>query len=417
MLVARQRFPEAPALDLPARIREQLARVLGRIQPRSRIAVAVGSRGISNLNCIVGAVVEGLQAAGARPFIVPAMGSHGGGTPEGQAALLAEYGITEGLLGAPIEAAIEVESLGTTANGFEVFFSAAALRADGIVLVNRIKPHTDFTGTIGSGLLKMLVVGLGKPRGAANFHAAASRLGYEAVLRQTARLLLARTPVLCGLGIVENQRHQTAKLAGLLPTELESHEAALCTEARALMPRLPLEDIDLLIVDRLGKNISGAGMDPAVTGRSIHGYVLQQETPAPPPRVRRLFVRDLTPQTHGNATGIGLADFTTTRLVQAIDWHVTALNALTALSLQGSKVPLHFETDRQAIGAALRTLALPPGARPVVARIRDTLSLDLMELSEAAWDQAQSQPGLELASGAANMAFEPDGNLVAFRAG
>jgi hypothetical protein len=412
MLLVRQRFPESPPLDMAAAVREGMRGVLGSLEPGAEVALAVGSRGIANLAAIVRAVADALREAGARPFVVPAMGSHGGGTPAGQTTLLAGYGVSENQLGLPVRAGVGVERLGTTPAGFEVCCSTEALRAKAIVLVNRVKPHTDFSGRLGSGLLKMLVVGLGKPRGAANFHAAASRLGYETVLRESARLLLAKVPVLCGVAIVENQRHQTARVAVLPPGELEAGEEALVAEARSLMPRVPLDDIDLLMVDRMGKNISGTGMDPAVIGRSIHGYSLSPEPAQPPPRVRRLFVRDLTPETRGNATGIGLADFTTARLVRAIDWHVTKLNALTALSLQGAKVPIHFETDREAIAAALGSLGLRDWAQAVVVRVADTLSLERIEISESCREQVSANPALVVEQEATELTFNVEGNLI-----
>ena len=413
MLRLRQKFPVSPPLDLRAAVTQELAVIRDCFRPGARIVVAVGSRGITNLQAIVAAVLGFLKQAGTLPFIVPAMGSHGGATAEGQTQLLTEYGISEAQLGVPIHAAMDTRQIGTTADGTPVHFSEEALKADGIVLVNRVKPHTDFSGPIGSGLLKMTVVGLGKRTGATCFHAAASRLGYEPVLRAVAPVALSAAPILCGVAIIENQVHQTARIAVVRPEEFERREAELCAEARQLLPRLPFDEIDLLIVDHLGKNISGTGMDPAVIGRSIHGYSLQHEGGhRPTPFVRRVFVRDLTPQTHGNAVGIGMADFTTSRLVRAIDHRVMTMNALTALSLQGAKIPIHFETDREAIEQALISLALPNPAQAKVVRIADTLSLELLEASEALAETANRREDLEPAGPPVEMAFDPDGNLA-----
>src|SRR6185437_8439082 len=350
MFAVRQKFPTSPPLDVAATIRREfMARnLLSNLRPGAQIAVAVGSRGISNVKEIVASVLGVLKASGASPFILPAMGSHGGATPEGQTAILESYGITGQSMGVPIHASMEVERIGQTAEGVEVVCSVEALRSDGIVLVNRVKPHTDFQGALGSGVMKMSVIGLGKRAGAAACHAAASRLGYEHTLRSIARVMLRNAPILCGVAIVENQFHDTARIAVLECDEIEEREKGLLEEARRLMPRLPFDGIDLLIVDRIGKNISGSGMDPNVTGRWVHGYStsLGSDNPASP-MIRRIFVRDLTPETHGNAIGIGFADLTTTRLVEAMDKPVTYINALTSLTPNGAKIPIHFVTDRE----------------------------------------------------------------------
>ncbi len=413
LLRVRQKFPASGPLDIRATLEKEFAAIREQIKPGARIAVGVGSRGISNLQSIVAVVLELLKAAGARPFIVPAMGSHGGATPEGQVELLAEYGITEARLQVPIRAAMEAERIGVTPEGVEVFFSAEALRADGVVVVNRVKPHTDFhSESLGSGLLKMLVVGLGKRVGAANFHTSASRLGYEQVIRASARIALGAAPILGGVAIVENQRHDTARLLVLPPADLERREAELYREAKRLMPRLPFDDLDLLIVDRIGKNISGSGMDPNVIGRSLHGYSALLSDRSANPVIRRIFVRDLTPETHGNGVGMGLADFTTTRLVRAVDQQVTFVNALTALSLQSVKVPIHFETDREAIARALESLALRDTTRARVVRIQDTLSVEQLDVSEVLEEEARRRPDLEVLSTAQTMSFDAADNLA-----
>lgn len=411
MARVRQQFPVSPPVHLEGFLTAQLPALFGGLKPDAEVAVAVGSRGIARLERMVRTVVTILKRAGARPFILPAMGSHGGATPEGQAALLAGYGITEANLGVPIRASMEAASVGFTPEGLPVVCSTEALRADAVLLLNRIKPHTDFSADIGSGLLKMLVVGLGKRTGAANFHRAAGRLGPERVLRTCAAVLRQRLPLLGGVAILEDQRHETASLEIVPPDALETREAELCARARRLMPRLPLDDIDLLVVDWMGKNLSGTGMDPALIGRSIHGYSLSEEVPQPTPRIRRLFVRDLTPESRGNAIGLGMADFTTTRLVQAMDREVTTMNALTALSLQGAKVPIHFETDEQAIRAALDTLGLADPHAARVVRIRDTLSVEDLEVSEACRPALEGRPDIAWLGSPAPMEFDPNGNL------
>lgn len=416
MLGVRQRFPDSVPLDLRTSVQSGFASIRGCIKPGASVAVAVGSRGITNLQAVVGHVIDELKSAGAKPFIVPAMGSHGGATPEGQVELLGEYGVTEAHLGVPIRAAMEAERIGVTEDGVDVFFSAEALRADGVVVVNRIKPHTDFhSDTLGSGIQKMIVIGLGKRVGAANFHVSASRFGYEHVIRTSARVTLSKAPILCGVAIVENQFHETARIEVIPAEEIESREGELYAEAKRLMPRLPFDDVDLLIVDRIGKNISGAGMDPNVIGRSIHGYSTLLGDRSFSPVIRRIFVRDLTPETHGNAVGIGLADFTTTRLVRGMNQPVTALNALTALSLNSAKIPIHFETDREAIARALESLALADVTRAKVVRIQDTLSLERLDVSDAFAELIKQRRDLDTVSSPRDIQFDSAGNLPALK--
>lgn len=413
MLRVRQNFPRPAPLDLRASIASEFARLRPLLRPGARIAVGVGSRGITNLSAIVGAVVEQLRTAGAEPFVIPAMGSHGGATPEGQRAVLATYGITEQSMGVPIRPSLDVRQVGLTPQGAPAFCSVEALNADGIIVVNRIKPHTDFYGTLGSGLLKMLVIGVGKHAGALAMHRAASRIGHERAIRDIAHKLIAQAPVLGGIAILENQFHETARIVAVPRAEMEKAEEALLEEARALMPLLPFDEIDLLIVDWLGKNVSGSGMDPNVTNRWVQGYIggLMREN-RPAPFVRRIFVRNVTPESHGNAIGIGLADVTTTRLVEAMDTRVTNINALTSLTPQTAKIPIAFDTDREAIERTLGTLALEdPARQALIVRIESTLSVVEMEISEALWRIAKSRPGLSALSESREMEFGADGNL------
>jgi hypothetical protein len=413
-LRVRQSFPAAAPVEIGTEVKRELAPLLRRIGVGAQIAVGVGSRGIANLAPIVRAVVDEFRAMGAQPFLIPAMGSHGGATPEGQRQVLADFGVTEDAMGAPIRTSMEVKQVGVSQDGAPVFCSVEALDAAGIFLINRIKPHTDFTGGLGSGLLKMSVIGLGKRIGATAMHTAASRAGHERAIREMARVLLRETPILGGLAILENQQHETARLIGLSADELEDRETMLLEEATRLMPRLPFDEIDLLIVDRLGKNISGAGMDPNVIGRPIQGYssaLLREARLAP--FIRRIFVRELTPETHGNAVGIGLADITTTRLVGAIDLRATHINALTALTPQSAKIPIHFETDREAIDRSVASLALDDSRGARIVRIADTLSLTELEVSEPLWKEWPGREGLAAVSEAGELQFDGEGNLTA----
>jgi hypothetical protein len=325
---------------------------------------------------------------------------------------LASYGITSAAMGAEIRASLETRVIGSTADGVEVPCSVEALSADGILLINRIKPHTDFSGALGSGLLKMSVIGLGKSAGAAAMHRAAVRLGYEHAIRSMAHVVLQHAPVLGGIAIIENQLHRVQRLVGVPRAQLEAVEGGLLAEARALMPLLPFDDIDLLIIDRIGKNISGAGLDPNVTGRSVHGYSSSLGPgDKPRPFVRRLFVRELTPETHGNAIGIGLADITTTRLVRAMDARITAINALTALTPHCAKIPIQVDTDREAITRMLATLALPALQQARIVRIADTLSLTQLEVSEAFLPECQAHGRLDILGAPRPLSFDDEGNI------
>ncbi len=408
MALVRQRFPETAEPDIEAAVGEGIA-ALG-IRSGARIAVGVGSRGITNLPRAVAATVRSLKEAGARPFLIPAMGSHGGATPEGQRGVLEEYGVTEESCGAPVRPSLETRVLGTTDDGVPVHCSVEALESDGVLVVNRVKPHTDFQGTLGSGMIKMVVIGLGKQAGASACHRASSRLGHERVLRSVFRILARKAPVLGGVGLVEDARHRTARVELVPVSELEAREAVLLEDARRRMARLPFERIDLLVVDRIGKDVSGAGMDPNVTGRTVHGYSSRLSDPAP--LVRRILVRDLTPASHGNAIGVGTADFTTTRLVEKIDRGSTYMNALTALSVQSIKVPPHFDTDREAVSQAVASLALADPASARVLRIRDTLTLETLEASQALAEEARDRKDLELVREPASWKFDSTGHLL-----
>jgi len=415
MIEVRQSYPASTPLDIPSLIERQLAQagVAEKIKPGMKIAVGVGSRGITNLQQIVKATLAVLIKAGARPFIVPAMGSHGGATAEGQTKLLAEYGVTAENLGVPIEASMETRKIATTSNGSEVLFSVPALGADFILPINRVKPHTDFPGTLGSGILKMLTIGFGKHAGAINAHRDITRRGYETVLREFSRIILDTVPVLCGVAIVEDQRHQTAAIEVLLPDQIVAGEGLLLEKARALMPRLPLDEIDLLIIDEIGKEISGAGMDPNVTGRDVSGYsdALYGES-SQSPRIYRIFVRNLSAATNGNGIGIGMADFTTTRAVKALDLRYTYVNALTSIKVLSAKIPIHFDTDRETIQTALATLASATPETLRIVRIANTLNLDRLLVSECCVSALAGKAGITTHGAAQPIEFDPDGNLL-----
>jgi hypothetical protein len=413
MVVVEQKIPAAPAWNIPQEVAKQFQQsgLLSKIKPGQRIALGVGSRGIVNIREIVIATIAALKSTGAEVFIVPSMGSHGGGTPEGQTHVLAEYGITPESTGVRIDARMDARNIGTTPAGTDVFTAEAAMEADGIVFINRIKPHTDFSGSFGSGLMKMCVIGLGKHRGAIAMHSAASRLGYEVCIRAAARVILQRAPVLGGLALIEDQNHQTAVMEVVAAADFETREAVLFQKAKELMPRLPFDEVDLLIVDEMGKDISGSGMDTNVIGRSVQGFTTSLLPPenGSRPHVYRLFVRGLSHASNGNAVGIGLADFATTRCAESVKRGPTYTNSLTALTPSMAKIPIYFDTDRECIERALTSLALPDPSKARVIRIMNTLTLKRMQVSEA-----YKLDGLEVTGKAIDMTFDEEGNLGVF---
>jgi hypothetical protein len=346
---------------------------------------------------------------GAEPFLVPAMGSHGGGTAEGQRAVLASYGINEDFVGAPIRASMEVVPLGTTPEGFPVVLDRQASQADHVGVVARVKPHTNYHGPIESGLLKMMMIGLGKHAGALAFHRLLLDQPYDQVVRSVGRLIAAKGRIAFGLGLVENAYDETALVEAALPDDFESVEERLLVQARRWLPRLPWREADLLIVDEIGKEISGAGMDTNVVGRK---RAFPNMEPESQPQMRFIFVRGLSAHTHGNAAGIGFADFTTTRLVRAMNYQATVLNCMTAGYPGGANLPVHFESDREVIDAALSLLCrrAPQDAR--ILHIRNTLALENVEVSEPCLQQADRQTDFTVESGPYEMAFDAQGNLA-----
>lgn len=412
-----QTYPPSPRLDFHSLLAEQFHKegLNSKISPGMRIAVGVGSRGIANLKEIVEGALRLLITAGARPFVIPAMGSHGGATPEGQMKVLTEYGITAESLGVRIDADMQVEKIGTAPGGRDVVFSVPALRADGIVVINRVKPHTDFRGTLGSGIQKMLTIGFGKQIGAANVHRAAAHVGHETAIRQFADVILRNLRVLCGIAILEDQHHQTAELRVLGPDAIVSEEPVLLERARSLMPSLPLDEIDLLIIDQIGKEISGTGMDTNIIGRDIAGYSTSlQHFDEPRPHISRIFVRDLSLATNGNGIGIGLADFTTDRAIKALDLRSMYINATTSIGLHAAKIPIHFPNDREAIHEALASLASPHPEAIRIVRILNTLSLERVQVSEGCVEEFQNRPRINTIGTAHAMYFDQAGNLLPF---
>src|SRR6266699_4356299 len=407
MYRVRQSFPRQRLVDIPAGVRATMAQADLPIKRGDVVAVGAGSRGIANIAVIVRGVVDPLRELGARPFVFPAMGSHGGATAEGQLEILEHYGITEATMGCPLRASMEVVQVGE-ALGLPVWCDRIASDADWIGVVNRVKPHTDFKGSIESGLFKMMTIGLGKYQGATQYHRANVNHGYETVITAVGREMLAKTRIGFGLGIVENGYDETARVEAFNAHDLEAGERRLLKHAREWMARLPFSPIDVLIVEEMGKNISGSGMDTNIIGRPSNPH---EPFPADP-KILWIVALDLTEDSYGNAVGIGNADFTTRRLVDKIDMKPTLINAITACAPNGAKVPPTYDTDREAIETALSCIGLTPPERARVIRIKNTLMLGEIEVSEAFAADLAKRPDLTPLGDPAPLPFDVAGRLA-----
>jgi len=407
MLRVRQIFPRPRLADIPGGVRATLGAARLPIKRGDTVAVGAGSRGITNIDAIVKAAIGSLQDLGARPFIFPAMGSHGGATPEGQREVLAHYGITEATMGCEIRATMDVVQVGE-ALGMPVWLDRIASEADWVGLVNRVKPHTDFKGSIESGLFKMLTIGLGKWHGATQYHRANVNHGYETVITAVGREMLGKARIGFGLGIVENGYDETAKVEAFNAADLEAGERRLLKDAREWMARLPFSPIDVLVVEEIGKNISGAGMDTNVIGRPSNPH---EPFPADP-KILWIVALDMTEESGGNATGIGNADFTTRRLAEKIDWKPTAINCLTACAPNGAKLPLVFDSDREAVENALNCIGLTKPEQARVIRIKNTLVLGEIECSEVFQPEIAKRPDLVVVGEGRPLAFDAAGQIV-----
>jgi hypothetical protein len=407
MHAIHRRLPGTRIPDVEEATHQALARL--ELNPRirgRRIALTAGSRGIAQIAVVLRAAVDHLRRCGADPLIVAAMGSHGRGTSEGQRRLLAHLGITQETVGAPISTRMETVVIGHTPDGLAVFCDRVAAGCDGILVVNRIKLHTIFFEPFGSGLMKMLGVGLGKVEGATQIH----RQGLTALpgaIRAMAQVYLDRGMVVGGLAVVENARDEPAIVEALFPHELVEREMALFARAREMMPRLPVDEMDVLVVDQVGKNFSGTGMDPNIIGRM---RVLGLPEPASP-RIGRIVALRLSPASEGNANGIGLADLTTQRLVDAIDREVTNLNAITSTFLQRTFIPITLPSDRDAIVTAFKTLGIDEPRKARVVRIANTLHLERLLVSQAVAEEMHDQDGVEIGE-SREWPFDPDGWLI-----
>jgi len=407
-MLVEARLPSHPLADPAGDVVARLGPRLDGSWSGRRVAVAAGSRGIDRYAEVVRAVVAALQAVGARPFVMPAMGSHGGGTGPGQVEVLETLAITEATVGAPIVANVETVELARAPLGFRVLTARDALDADAVVLVNRVKPHTDFaSATFGSGLQKMSAIGLGKIEGAFECHQAASRHGHEKVIREAARIVIARLPVLLGVALVEDAHHHLARVDVLTGPQFEAGEPALLRQAAEWMPRLPFKEIDVLVLDEIGKNVSGAGMDTNVVGRGVNGLPREDRRTT----VRALYVRGLTPESHGNAVGMGLADVVRTRLVREMDPTSTYTNALSAMTPAMVRTPMHFDSDAECLKAALRMSGAAEESARIV-RVKNTLALDRLLVSPALAPEIRERDDLRVMGPERNWAFDAQGDLT-----
>ena len=370
------------------------------------VAVAVGSRGISQIPLIVCECLDFLKEHDFKPFIVPAMGSHGGNTTEGEISVLAGLGIDESSMKTPIKATTEVVKVGELEAGIPILMDSFAARADHIVVINRIKPHTKFHGLTESGITKMLTLGLSKGKGAGVYHRAAIKHTFT-ILQTAARYLLKRHSVLFGLAIVEDGYKDTARICAVEPKDWIQTEHSLLKEARRIMPRIPFDPIDILIIDEIGKDISGIGMDSNITGR--HRDIVGDFFEAP--HAKRIFVRALSSKTNGNGNGIGLADVTTQRLVENLDLKKTYTNAITAISPEKAAIPIHFQTDRECLEACLNTIGMIDPEQARIVHIKNTLSLGCMSVSRALEAEVASNPKVTLSGSWETMAFDEQDNL------
>ena len=408
LMRVRQNFDRPREPDVATAARREVMPFLAAVRPRQRIAVTGSSRGIPNLAVTVREVAAAIRETGAEPFVVPGMGSHGGATAAGQIEVLANNGITEDTVRAPIRSSMEVIQVGTTSTGFPVYLDRNASEADGIVVVNRVKPHTGFTGRVESGICKMMVIGLGKQAGAQKIHQQSLKVEMRRMIQEASRIILERSPAtfLGGIALVDNAFKETAMIRGV---SMRSHDALIDEEGALLeiayghLPRIPFEDVDTLIVDEIGKNVSGSGMDTNVIGTKPG---LER------PRIGAIYVRALTPETHGNATGIGQADVMPRRLLEEIDFHSTYMNTFTAKRLVGSKMPLMAENDLQAMQVCLTVRAEEDPSTARVVRIRNTNLLAEFDASPALREEIEAHSSLEILDEAEPLRFDGHGNFA-----
>jgi hypothetical protein len=412
MLPVRQHFPDHSIPDVRAEVLRQLTarQFASRVPAGSRIAIGVGSRGISNIATITRTAVDYWKSQGCQPFIFPSMGSHGGATAEGQADVLAHYGIHEATMECPMVSSLEVVSTGRTPEGIETFMDRSAFESDGVMLIGRVKWHTDFSGKLESGLFKMTAIGLGKFAGAQRYHVYGYKLGLEHVIRTVGRQVLSSGKILGGLAILEDANHNTGRVVAVPAEEMERTDEELLLQVRGWMGRLPFP-LDVLIVDEIGKNISGSGMDSKVVNRSVHG----ESNPWPgEPRIERIFIRDLSPHTYGNAMGLGMADVVHDRLLAKIDWDATLVNSLTANTPTEIRTPIHFPTDQECLERISTVVGKLDLSEVTYGWIKNSMELGFLWCSENLRDKIVENSTLEIVGPAEELKADDQGNFTGF---
>lgn len=401
---------EGPKLnDVTRTVHENIlsAGLQNQIKAGQTIAITAGSRGITGIATILRSVVDECSSLGLKPFIVPAMGSHGGATADGQKHLLEHYGITAAAMGCDIKSSMDVVRIGEL-KGIPVFCDKNAWEADYIAVVARVKPHTDFDNEIESGLFKMMSIGLGKREGAEYYHRAGHQYSYAEIFPAVGKEVLRTGKILFGLAIVENGYGDTAKVEIILPKDFYEKEKELLRLSKTWLGRLPFDALDLLIVDEMGKNVSGTGMDPNVIGRPCI------QKPPKLPKIQQLLVRDLTAESDGNALGLGMADLTTKRLVDKINRGFTNVNVITTGAFDLAKIPMWFTSDKEAIEVALAMIGLTAPQDARVVRIKNTLHLTEMDVSEPLRKEVVNNSRLSMLTVPAPLPFDIDGNLLPF---
>jgi hypothetical protein len=407
LIKAKQTFQSQHLEDIPGEIRKEFYRIGldKKIFPGMKIAITAGSRGIDKIREILQSIIHEVKGVKGEPFIVTAMGSHGGATAEGQRKVLEHYGITEETMGVPIQATMDTVELDHLENGLPIHFDKIAYHADGVIAVNRVKVHTAYKGKIESGLHKILAVGLGNHRGASLVHSLGVK-GLRDHIVEFAQVILKKAPVLAGFGILENGYDQTLRIKAARPEEFAQVDCELLAECRQILPRLPVNKVDLLIVQEIGKNISGSGMDTNIVGG------IQDPGDFKEPQIKKILLLDLTEESQGNAVGIGLAHMITEKLYQKIDFKPTNTNAITATFLERVRIPIVFPTEREAIEVGLKTIWNLPGVPPRIIIIKNTLKLDEIYVSEAIWEEIKDKKHITSTGDWETMQFDPSGELM-----
>lgn len=407
MIKIQQHFSNDEIIDIEGAVVTELRnpRIANRVKKGMRIAVGVGSRGVAQISRIVRSTIDELKRRGADPFIVPAMGSHGGATAEGQINVLANLGVTETSAGCPICSSMEVIDLGVMDNGLPILIDKNAFEADGIIVINRIKAHNGFSGPNESGLVKMITIGLGKQKGAESCHT----LGWGSMAEfivDMARIKLEKLPFLFGIGTVENAYDHVRKIAAIPAENIIEEERVLLLEAKQSMPRLLLKPMDVLIVDMIGKEFSGGGMDPYTTGRAATPYISVGPEPG------RLAILDVSEQSHGNCSGMGLADFSTRRLFHKINFEYTYANNITSTTLVSGKIPLIMDNDRLAVQGSIKTCNILDTTQVRMVRIPNSLHVEKIYISENMLEEANQHPDITVLGEAEEIGFDEQGNIL-----